>query len=275
MSTTPTSSGEAYLRARAEGRGALVGYLPVGFPDVPGSIEAMKAICEGNQGRGVDLVEIGAPYSDPMMDGVTIQHAATRAIERGVRTTDTMKAVEAVVKHGTPAVVMTYWALVDAYGVDAYARDLANAGGSGLITPDLVPDEAEEWFEASDKYGLDRIFLIAPSSTDERLKMTTDASRGWVYTTSVMGVTGARSQASTAAPDLVARARKVTDLPLGVGLGVSNGDQAAQVCSYADGVIVGSALVNCLIDNERHGSNDLTRLREVTEDLADGVRRRG
>lgn len=276
MSTpTPTSSGEAYLAARAEGRGALVGYLPVGYPSVPGSIEAMRAICEGSQGRGVDLVEIGAPYSDPMMDGVTIQHAGTRALERGVRTGDTMRAVEAVAGFGTPAVVMTYWALVDAYGVEAYARDLANAGGSGLITPDLVPDEAEEWMAASEKYGLDRIFLIAPSSTDERLVMTTQASRGWVYTTAVMGVTGVRDQASGAAEALVARARAVTDLPLGVGLGVSNGDQAAEVCRYADGAIVGSALVNCLIENERTGSDDLTRLREVTEDLAAGVRRRG
>lgn len=273
--TDVTSSGQAYQQARAEGRGALVGYLPVGYPSVPGSIDAMRAICEGSQGRGVDLVEIGAPYSDPMMDGVTIQHAGTRALERGVRTSDTMKAVEAVRSFGTPAVVMTYWALVDAYGVDAYARDLANAGGSGLITPDLVPDEAQDWMEASEKYGLDRIFLIAPSSTDERLKMTTDASRGWVYTTSVMGVTGVRDEASGAAEALVARARQVTDLPLGIGLGVSNGDQAAEVCRYADGAIVGSALVNCLIENERIGSDDLTRLREVTEDLAAGVRRRG
>lgn len=273
--TDVTSSGQAYQQARAEGRGALVGYLPVGYPSVPGSIDAMRAICEGSQGRGVDLVEIGAPYSDPMMDGVTIQHAGTRALERGVRTSDTMKAVEAVRSFGTPAVVMTYWALVDAYGVDAYARDLANAGGSGLITPDLVPDEAQDWMEASEKYGLDRIFLIAPSSTDERLKMTTDASRGWVYTTSVLGVTGVRDEASGAAEALVARARQVTDLPLGIGLGVSNGDQAAEVCRYADGAIVGSALVNCLIENERIGSDDLTRLREVTEDLAAGVRRRG
>ncbi|MGA4507360.1 tryptophan synthase subunit alpha [Propionibacteriaceae bacterium G1746] len=270
-----TSSGEAYLKARAEGRGALVGYLPVGFPTVDGSIDAMKAICDGVDGQGVDLVEIGAPYSDPMMDGVTIQHAATRAIERGVRTADVMKAVEAVANHGTQAVVMTYWALVDAYGVERYARDLANAGGSGLITPDLVPDEAEEWIAASDQHGLDRIFLIAPSSTDDRLAMTTAAARGWVYTTAVMGVTGARAQASVAAPELVARARKVTDLPLGVGLGVSNGDQAAQVCSYADGAIVGSALVNCLLENERTGSNDLTKLRELASDLAAGVRRRG
>ena len=270
---TRRSSGEAYLKARAEGRGALVGYLPVGYPSVAGSIDAMKAITEGTNGVGVDLVEIGAPYSDPMMDGTTIQHAATRALANGVRTGDTFAAVEAVANHGTPAVVMTYWALVDRYGVEAYARDLANAGGSGLITPDLTPDEAEDWMAASNAHDLDRIFLIAPSSTDERLKLTVEASRGWVYTTSVMGVTGARQAASTAAPDLVARARQFTDLPLGVGLGVSNGDQAAQVCSYADGVIVGSALVNTLIENERTGSSDLGALRAVVDDLAEGVRR--
>ena len=269
------SSGEAFRLAREEGRGCLVGYLPVGYPTVDGSIEAMKAITEGTQGRGVDLVEIGAPYSDPMMDGPTIQHAANRALERRVRTSDVMRAVEAVTDHGTPAVVMTYWNLVEAYGVERYARDLSNAGGSGLITPDLTPDEAEEWMAASDQYDLDRIFLIAPSSTDERLRMTTDACRGWVYATSIMGVTGAREQASSQAPELVRRAKQVSDLPMGVGLGVSNGDQAAEVCSYADGVIVGSALVNRLIDNERTGSNDLTELRRVADDLAEGVRRRG
>lgn len=269
------SSGEAYAAARDENRGALVGYLPVGYPTVEGSIEAMRALTEGSEGRGVDLVEIGAPYSDPMMDGTTIQHAATRALERRVRTADVFTAVEAVTATGTPAVVMTYWNLVEHYGVEAYARDLASAGGSGLITPDLTPDEAQEWIAVSDEHGLDRIFLIAPSSSDERLAMTTAACRGWVYTTAVMGVTGAREQASSLAPDLVRRARETTDLPLGVGLGVSNGDQAAQVCRYADGVIVGSALVNCLIENERTASDDLTALRRVVDDLAQGVRRRG
>lgn len=269
------SSGEVFARARAEGRGCLVGYLPVGYPTVEGSIEAMKAITEGSNGVGVDMIEIGAPYSDPMMDGPTIQHAATRALERRVRTGDVMRAVEAVTKHGTPTVVMTYWNLVEAYGVERYARDLANAGGAGLITPDLVPDEADEWIAASDQYGLDRVFLVAPSSSEERLRMTTQACRGWVYATSIMGVTGTREQASSQAPGLIARCRKVTDLPLGVGLGVSNGDQAAEVCQFADGVIIGSALVKKLIENERTHSQDLTALRQVVDDLAEGVRRRG
>ena len=207
------------------------------------------------------------------MDGLAIQHAATRALERGVRTADVFRAVEAVTSSGTPAVVMTYWNLVERYGVDRYARDLANAGGSGLITPDLTPDEAEPWIAASEEQGLDRIFLVSPSSSDERIALTTGACRGWVYATAVMGVTGARQQTSSAAPDLVARVRAQSDIPVGVGLGVSNGDQAAEIGAFADGVIVGSALVKHLIDNERSGSSDLSALRAVVDDLAAGVRR--
>ncbi|MGJ6979330.1 tryptophan synthase subunit alpha [Aestuariimicrobium soli] len=268
-----TSSAAAYERARNENRAALVGYLPVGYPDVPGSIEALVALTEGSEGRGVDLVEIGAPYSDPVMDGLAIQHAATRALERGVRTDDVFRAVEAVTATGTPAVVMTYWNLVERYGVDRYARDLVNAGGSGLITPDLTPDEAEGWLAASVREGLDRIFLVAPSSSDERIALTTQACRGWVYATAVMGVTGERQQISSAAPDLVERVRRQSDVFVGVGLGVSNGDQAAEIGAYADGVIVGSALVKHLIDNERDSSSDLSALRARVDDLAAGVRR--
>ncbi len=169
-----TSSATAFTAAKAAGRGALVGYLPVGYPSVPGSLAALRALCgEGGEGPGVDLVEIGLPYSDPMMDGPVIQQAGTRALERGVRTRDVFAAVEAVRSTGTPAVVMTYWNLVDRYGTDAFARDLANAGGSGLITPDLIPDEADDWLAASDATGLDRIFLVSPSSTDARIAATT------------------------------------------------------------------------------------------------------
>ncbi|WP_022910327.1 tryptophan synthase subunit alpha [Aestuariimicrobium kwangyangense] len=268
-----SSSAQAILTARTQNRAALVGYLPVGYPDVAGSFDALRAITEGSDGTGVDLVEIGAPYSDPVMDGLAIQHAATRALERGVRTADVFRAVEAVTATGTPAVVMTYWNLVEHYGVERYARDLASAGGSGLITPDLTPDDAEPWIAASEQHDLDRIFLIAPSSTDERIALTTRACRGWVYATAVMGVTGARQQTSSAAPDLVARIRAQSDLPVGVGLGVSNGDQAAEIGAYADAVIVGSALVKELIDNERTGSSDLSGLRAVVDDLAAGVRR--
>ncbi|MGH3333257.1 MAG: tryptophan synthase subunit alpha, partial [Nocardioidaceae bacterium] len=171
---------------RDEGRAALVGYLPAGFPDVPGSVDAMRTMADA----GCDIIEVGLPYSDPVMDGPTIQAAAQQALEGGVRTVDVLRTVEAVAGTGVPVVVMTYWNPVERYGVDRFAADLASAGGSGLITPDLVPDEAGEWLDAADRHDLDKIFLIAPSSTDERLAMTVAACRGFVYATAVMGVTG-------------------------------------------------------------------------------------
>ena len=155
--------------------------------------------------------------------------------------------------------------------MDAFARDLKSAGGAGMITPDLVPDEAQEWLAASDAHDLDRIFLVAPSSTDDRLAMTVAACRGFVYATSLMGVTGARDQTSTAAPALVARVKAAAGpLPVGVGLGVRDGAQAAEIGAYADGVIVGSALVSCLLDEP--GPEGLARLRRLTAELAAGVR---
>src|SRR5262249_43851227 len=160
------------------------------------------------------------PYSDPVIDGPVIQAAAERALANGTRTRDVLRVVEAVAAHGVPAVVMTYWNPVERYGVDAFARDLAGAGGARLITPHPIPDEAEEWLAASDAHSLDRIFLVAPSSTDSRIAATTAACRGFVYATSVMGVTGAREQTSDAAPELVSRVRRLApDLPVGVGLG--------------------------------------------------------
>jgi tryptophan synthase alpha chain len=169
---------------------------------------------------------------------------------------------------------MTYWNLIEHYGPDRFARDLAAAGGSGAITPDLTPDEAAVWLEVSDTYGLDRIFLVSPSSSDERLASTVAACRGWVYATSVMGVTGARTQTSSAAPELIRRIRAADPTAIaGVGLGVSNGAQAREVTEFADAVIVGSALVKALLEAEDAGTpDDLSRLRAVVADLADGVR---
>ena len=270
----------AFDKARAEGRSALVGYLPAGFPTVGGGIAGVRALAES----GVDLVEVGFPYSDPVIDGPTIQRATEIALAGGVRAADVMRTVEAVAQAGVPVVVMTYWNLVERYagggttrGVDSFARDLAAAGGSGLITPDLIPDEAEEWIAVSDEQGLDRIFLVAPSSTDARVASTVAACRGFVYATSVMGVTGARDATSQAAPALVSRVRAAVaqvnpGLPVGVGLGVRDGAQAAEVGSYADGVIVGSALVNCLLNTDL--DTGLGALRTLTADLAAGVRTR-
>jgi tryptophan synthase alpha chain len=252
----------------------LAGFLHVGYPTVEISFRAITALTGDGESEGVDLVEVGMPYSDPVMDGVTIQRAGTKALERGVRTRDAFAAVEAVASRGTPAVVMTYWNLIERYGADRFARDLASAGGAGAITPDLTPDEAGEWFAASDDHDLDRIFLVSPSSTDERISSTVAACRGWVYATSIMGVTGLRAQTSAAAPELVRRVREMDPSAMvGVGLGVSNGAQAREVASFADLVIVGSALVKTLLDAEDAGHpDDLTGLRVLVADLAGGVR---
>ncbi|HZM80300.1 MAG TPA: tryptophan synthase subunit alpha [Candidatus Limnocylindrales bacterium] len=240
--------------AFSKGRPALVGYLPAGFPTVKEGIAAIRAMIES----GVDLVEVGLPYSDPVIDGPVIQRATEKALAGGVRTKDVLQTVEAVANEGVPIVLMTYWNPVDRYGVNAFARDLKAAGGAGLITPDLIPDEAEEWLSASDEHKLDRVFLVSPSSTDERIAMTASVCRGFIYATAVMGVTGAREQTSSAAPKLVARVKQVTDLPVGVGLGVRDASQVAEVATYADAVIVGSALVTALGDKGEQGVRDLT-----------------
>jgi len=223
--------------------------------------EAILAMIEA----GVDMVEVGLPYSDPVIDGPVIQRATEQALAGGVRVRDVLETVAAVSGQGVPILVMTYWNPVERYGVNAFARDLAAAGGAGMITPDLIPDEAEEWLAASDEHKLDRVFLISPSSTDDRIAMTTAHSRGFVYATAVMGVTGAREQTSAAAPKLVARARAKTDLPIAVGLGVRSGAQVAEVGAFADGVIVGSALVSAL------GEHGVAGVKRLTEELRSGL----
>jgi tryptophan synthase alpha chain len=253
--------------ARAEGRAALIAYLPVGYPDVDTSIEAMVAAIEG----GADALEVGVPYSDPGMEGPVIQEAMDVAVRAGVGLRDVLPAVRAVAAAGGVPVVMSYWNPIERYGVDRFADDLAAAGGAGAITPDLIPDEAGAWLAATDRTGLDRVFLVAPSSTDARLAATVAASRGFVYAASTMGVTGTRATVSTTAGELVARTRPVAgDLPVCVGLGVSNGDQAAEVAGFADGVIVGSAYVREML--EGRGAEGV---RALSAELADGVRRAG
>jgi tryptophan synthase alpha chain len=251
-------------KARAEGRAALIAYLPVGYPSVEGSIEAMRAAVEG----GADIVEIGVPYSDPGMDGPVIQQAVDVAVRAGVGMRDVLRAVEAVAAAGAVPVVMSYWNPIERYGVERFAADLAAAGGAGAITPDLIPDEAGDWIAATDRTGLDRVFLVAPSSTDARLRSTTAACRGFVYAASTMGVTGTRATVGDAAEKLVARTRAVApDLAVCVGLGVSDGAQAAEVAAFADGVIVGSAYVRELL--EGRGPDGV---RVLSQDLDRGVR---
>jgi tryptophan synthase alpha chain len=252
-----------FARTRAEERAALVGYLPAGYPTVAESADLLTAMIDS----GCDIVEVGVPYSDPVMDGPTIQAAADRALKGGFRLRDLFRVVESVASAGGQVVVMTYWNPVHAYGVDRFARDLAAAGGLGMITPDLIPDEGADWLAAADTHGLDRIFLVAPSSTPERLELTAAATTGFLYATAVMGVTGARDKVGGAAAGLVARAREhAGDLPIAVGLGVRSGEQAAEVASYADAVVVGSAFVSNAAAGDRE-------VRALATELADGVRR--
>lgn len=256
---------DVFERCRARDRGALIGYLPAGYPTVEKSVGLLRAMVDG----GCDLVEVGVAYSDPVLDGPTIQAAAQTALRGGTRLRDVLSVVERVGSAGGRAVVMTYYNPVLRYGVDAFARDLAAAGGLGVITPDLIPDEAQEWLAASTAHDLDRIFLVAPSSTAARIASTAAASTGFVYATSIMGVTGARDSVASAAPDLVARTRPHTSLPIGVGLGVRSGEQAAEVAAFADGVVVGSAFVTAA---ERGGERGV---RDLAAELAAGVARAG
>ena len=258
-----TSLDLLFATTRAQGRAALIGYLPAGYPTVDGSIELLTAMIDG----GCDLVEVGMPFSDPVLDGPVIQHAAQTALAAGFHTPDLFRVVAGVTAAGGRAVVMTYFNPVLASGVRNFARDLAAAGGSGVITPDLIVDEAGPWLAAARENDLAPIFLVAPSSPAERIALTAAATRGFLYAASTMGVTGARNQVSAAAPDLVARCRAITDLPIGVGLGVRTGDQAAQIAGFADAVIVGSAFVSAA------ESGGVGAVRELAAELADGVRR--
>jgi tryptophan synthase alpha chain len=230
---------------KSEGSGALVGYLPVGYPDLDTSIEAAVALAE----NGVDAIELGLPYSDPVMDGVVIQRATQAALAGGFKLRHGFEAVEAITARvDAPVLVMTYWNPVVQFGVERFADELVAAGGAGLITPDLIPDEAAQWLAASDRTGLDRVFLAAPSSTDERLREAVAQSRGFVYAVSTMGITGARADVDSAARALVARLRAAGSTSACVGLGISTAEQVREVLEYADGAIVGSLLVKALAD---------------------------
>lgn len=251
-------------RAREEGRGVLVGYLPAGYPTVDESIEAIVALAE----NGVDVIELGPPYSDPVMDGPIIQEATNAALEAGFRTADLFRIIREVTRRtDVPVLVMTYWNLVVQYGVDRYADDLAAAGGAGLITPDITPDSAADWIAASERTGLDRVFLAAPTSSDERLDLVTRSSTGFVYAVSTMGITGERTELDRTARALIGRLRDAGAERACVGIGVSNAQHVADVVSYADGAIVGTALVRALRDG------GVSRLAALTRELAAGTAR--
>ena len=255
------SLADVFAQVRADNRAAFIAYYPAGYPTIDGSVDAIKAIVDA----GADIVEVGLPYSDPMMDGPTIQEAANIALAEGFRIRDLFRVVREVTDAGGNCVTMTYWNPILQYGPEKFAEDFAAAGGLGAIIPDLLPEEAGRWLAAAEKHGLDTIFLVAPSSSNERIALTTAATGGFVYATSHMGVTGALSAVDSAAGVLVSRTREFTDLPVCVGLGVSNGEQAAEIAGFADGVIVGSALIKAATA----GRDELVAL---VGELAAGVR---
>ena len=272
MTTADTQrlrSGDVLDRARAENRAALIGYLPVGYPDLERSIDAARTLID----HGADMIELGLPYSDPVMDGPVIQQAASAALAGGIRTRHVLQAVEELSGRGAAILVMSYWNPILAYGPHSFARDLAAAGGAGVITPDLIPDEGADWIAASEEHAVDRVFLVAPSSPRDRLQHVVSHTRGFVYAASTMGVTGTRTSVSAATEGLVTRTRTAGAANVCVGLGVSNGEQAAQVGAYADGVIVGSAFVRALLENEGDDAAARGALAAVTDDLRSGVER--
>jgi len=245
------SAVETTIRARKDaGSGALIGYLPVGFPNLQTSIDAAVALAE----NGCDIIELGLPYSDPVMDGNVIQKATEAALAGGFRLRHGFEAVAAITERvSAPVLVMTYWNPVVQFGIEKFAIELKGVGGAGLITPDLIPDEASDWIGISDRFELDRVFLAAPSSTEARLKQAVDASRGFTYAVSTMGITGARSEMDAAARTLIGRLRDVGATSTCVGVGISTAEQVRDVISYADGAIVGSALVHALAEGGVEG----------------------
>ncbi|MCU1546299.1 MAG: tryptophan synthase subunit alpha [Homoserinimonas sp.] len=262
MITTAPTVASIIAARKAAGHGTFVAYLPVGFPDLATSIDAAVALAE----NGADILELGVPYSDPVMDGLVIQQATQHALAQGFRLRDVFTAVEAIrARVDIPVLVMTYWNPVMQYGVDRFADALVSAGGSGLITPDITPDSAADWIATSDRTGLDRVFLAAPTSTDARLAQTVQATRGFVYAVSTMGITGLRIDVDAAARTLVSRLEKAGSEINCVGIGISNADQVHQVLQYADGAIVGTALVKALADG------GIDKLAQTAAALASGT----
>lgn len=258
---------EIFAAARAEERAALIAYLPAGFPTAEGAINLIEVMVE----NGVDVVEVGLPYSDPLMDGPVIQEAVHRALQGGATISTVMQTVKGTAETGAAPLVMSYWNPIEKYGVTRFADALARAGGHGVITPDLTPEEAEPWLTATEGAGVDRIFLVAPSSTSDRIARVTRVTNGFVYAASTMGVTGARASVGSGAAELVSRVREHTTLPVAVGLGVSTGAQAAEVAAFADGVIVGSAFIKRILEAENPAAA-ATSVGELAAELARGVR---
>ena len=258
---------DLFVKVRSEKRAALIAYIPAGFPTIKDCHRVIQAFIDG----GVDAIEIGFPYSDPVMDGPTIQAAAVTALENKTSAADVFDALEVATKAGVPSVVMTYWNPIEKYGVEKFAQEIANRGGSGVIHPDITIEESDQWLAAASKAEINPIYVVALSTSDQRLAKVTAACSGFIYAASIMGVTGARASISSAAGDLVGRIREVSSIPVAVGLGVSTREQAREVAGYADGVIVGSAFVKALLDAPDIESG-LSAVTQLAKELSLGVR---
>ena len=263
--TTPLAN--MFIKTRAEKRAALIAYIPAGFPTITDCHRVIEALVEG----GADAIEIGFPYSDPVMDGPTIQAAAVTSLNNGTSAADVFDALEVATKSGVPALVMTYWNPIEKYGVARFADEIARRGGSGVIHPDLTIEESAPWLKAAENAGINPVYVVALSTGDQRLKDVTSKCSGFIYAASIMGVTGARASVASGAADLVARIRTVSDTPVAVGLGVSTREQAREVAAYADGVIVGSAFVKALLDAPSIEAG-LVAVKILARELALGVR---
>ena len=247
---------DAFSRARAEGRAAVVPYLTAGYPDPERYLDYATRL-----GQRADLLEIGLPYSDPLGDGPTIQHAGEVALRAGVRTRQAFElARELRARLETPMLLMTYLNPVLAWGPERFFAAAVEAGLDGLILPDLPPDEDPELVGQARAAGLDTVFLLAPTSTDERIATVARHTSGFVYTVSVTGVTGARNELPDLGP-LVRRIRKATSLPVAIGFGISGRETARAAARVADGVVVGSALIRAI----EEGRDPVALLEEVRE----------
>jgi tryptophan synthase alpha chain len=263
----PERIASAFARARAEDRAALIVYLTAAYPDLSTSRACFEAAVEA----GADILEVGIPFSDPMMDGPVIQAANQQVLDAGIGVSRQLELVAELAPLGVPTLAMTYVTIADTRTYVGFAAELAEAGVAGVILPDLPVAEADPWLVEAERHGLATVFLASSVSTEERLEAIGRSSSGWVYATGLLGVTGVKSVAAEVTRDLVARVRVHTDLPVAVGIGVKDRATATEVAAYADGVIVGSAVVRAAGDGDPEGAP--ARVGALVRELRAGVSR--